>query len=117
MKTIKMKKLVLTAVVTVLCSIGLMVQAQEKTFADRWAAKMTKQYTEELGLTEEQAVKAHEIILTTAKKSEEIKKEGTADDVQKKALWHVGQDRIKQLNEILTPEQQQKFKELRSKKK
>lgn len=114
---IKMKKLALAAVVMVLCSIGFVAQAQEQTFADRWAAKMTKQYTEELELTEEQAVKAHEIILTTAKKSEEIKKETPADDAQKKALWRVGQDRIKQLNEILTPEQQKKFKELRSKKK
>lgn len=116
MKTIKMKKAVLTAVVMVLCSVGFMAQAQEKTFADRWAAKQTQQYTEELGLTEEQAVKVHEIMLSTAKKAEEIKQTETGD-AQKKAIWRNGRDRLNRLNEVLTPEQQQKLKESREKKK
>lgn len=116
MKMIKMKKMVVTAVVMVLCSVGFVTQAQEQTFADRWAAKMTQQYTQELELTEEQAVKVHEILLTTAKKGEEIKETETGD-AQTKALWRMGQDRIKQLNEVLTPEQQKKFKESRDKKK
>jgi len=115
MKMIKMKKLALAAVVMVLCSIGFVAQAQEQTFADRWAAKMTKQYTQDLELTEEQAEKVHEILLTTAKKGEEIKEKETGD-TQKKALWRNSKDRVDQINTVLTPEQQKKFKDQRSKK-
>src|SRR5690606_18283076 len=85
--------------------------AQEKTYADRWAVQETKRYTENLGLSEEQAKQVHEILLTTAKKAEEIKEKETGE-AQKKAIWRNTADRNKQLQTVLTAEQQQKLKKM-----
>jgi len=115
MKTIKMKTRVLAAVVTALCSIGFMAQAQEKTYADKWAKQQTERYVHDLDLTEEQAVKVHAILLTTAKKAEEIRKTHTGEE-QKREIWKNTNERNKQLQTVLTPEQQKKFKELKKKK-
>ena len=115
MQTIKLKKMVFTGLVMVLCAIGFTAQAQEKTYADKWAKNETGRYVQDLGLTEEQAGKVHEILLTTAKKAEEIKETKTGD-AQKKAIWQNSRERLKMVNEVLTPEQQQKLKELKKKK-
>lgn len=93
------------------CSGLLSITAQEKTYADRWAAKETKRYTENLSLSDEQAGKVHEILLTTAKKAEEIKEKETGE-AQKKAIWRNTNERSKQLEAVFTPEQRKKFKEM-----
>lgn len=111
-----MKTMVLTVIVIVLCSMGFVAQAQEKTYADKWAKQQTERYIRDLDLTEEQAVKVHEILLTTAKKAEEIKEKETGD-AQKRAIWRNSRERLDMLNEVLTPEQRQKLEEIRSKNK
>lgn len=115
MKTIEMKKKVLAAAVMVVCSMSFMAQAQEKTYADKWAKQQTERYVHDLDLTEEQAVKVHEILLTTAKKTEEVRKTHTGEE-QKKAIWKNTNERNKQLEAVFTREQQKKFKELKKKK-
>gem|GEM_PF-1289593 len=102
-------KQILTLLI-VLCGATELI-AQEKTYADRWAAQETRRYTENLGLSEEQAKQVHDILLTTAKKAEEIKEKETGE-AQKKAIWRNTNDRSKQLQAVFTPEQQQKFKEM-----
>ena len=62
-------------------------------------------------LTEDQAVKVHEILLTTAKKAEEIKEKQTGE-AQQKAIWRNTTERNKLLQAVFTPEQQKKFKEI-----
>lgn len=111
MKTIKRKIFISTVFFFALCSLTSIIWAQEITYADRWAKQETERYVRELELTEDQAVKVHEILLTTAKKAEEIKEKLTGD-AQKQAIWKNTNERHKQLQAVFTPEQQKKFKEM-----
>lgn len=111
MKTSKTKRLFSTVLFFVLCSITTVIWAQEITYANRWAKQQTERYVRDLELTEDQAEKVHEILLTTAKKAEEIKEKQTGE-AQQKAIWRNTSERNKLLQAVFTPEQQKKFKEM-----
>ena len=111
MKTSKGKRFFSTVLFFGLCSITSIICAQEITYANKWAKQETERYVRDLGLTEDQAVKVHEILLTTAKKAEEIKEKQTGE-AQQKALWRNTSERKQLLQTVFTPEQQKKFKEM-----
>lgn len=111
MKTSKSTRFFPVVLFFALCSITTTMWAQEITYADKWAKQQTNRYVSELELTEDQAVKVHEILLTTAKKAEEIKETQTGEE-QKKAIWRNNSERNKLLQALFTPEQQKKFKEM-----
>lgn len=111
MKTSKRKRFFSVVLFFALCAITSIIWAQEITYADRWAKQQTERYVRDLELTEDQAVKVHEILLTTAKKAEEIKEKQTGE-AQQKAIWRNTTERNKLLQAVFTPEQQKKFKEI-----
>lgn len=111
MKASKRKKFFSTVLLFAVCSIVSMMWAQDITYADKWAKQETERYVRDLELTGDQAIKVHEILLTTAKKAEEIKEKLTGE-AQQQAIWRNTNERHKLLQAVFTPEQQKKFKEM-----
>lgn len=106
------KKFILFGIVAVLGTNTSLMHAQNRTYADKWAEERTQYYIENLGLSEQQAKEVHEVLLTTAKENEEIKK-GSGDEQSKnQAIWQNNNEREKRLLSIFTPEQRKKYKDL-----
>ena len=77
-------------------------------------AERLKMMSEKLGLSEEQKTKVQEVFARTAEKGKELRKDTALSNEDRRAkMQELRKGEMEEIKAILTPEQQEKMKELR----